>query len=311
MATDGSGIMITNQGYRGYGKYRLGGILPTDHRYTGQKLDTATGLMYYGARYYDRHIGVFISPDTLVPDPTNLWDYNRFAYARLNPLKYNDPTGHCAFDETKTKITKTDCTVDDFHALSWEDRKLWMELFTQEYGLDNWFDDIKGAINILSADSDYSNLEGWAAYTDAGVLQAINDGMNLARGRDVIGAEGRHGGAAWQRFFIAFREGMGRTDENQLIVLRLAGEQGGVDYAHSLMETRERWQTASTREQLKIDMFLMGANMYRSRSIACRSSDSCWVNAYSDPRQATETRLFKVLGALPGWLSRLACPLCK
>jgi RHS repeat-associated protein len=81
------------QGYHGYGKYRLGNVLPTDHRFTGQKLD-ATGLMYYGARYYDRHIGVFVSPDTLVPDPTNVWDYNRFAYARLNPLKYNDPTGH-------------------------------------------------------------------------------------------------------------------------------------------------------------------------------------------------------------------------
>ncbi|RIK26336.1 MAG: hypothetical protein DCC55_40030, partial [Chloroflexi bacterium] len=88
--------MVTNQGYRGYGKYRLGGALPTDHRYTGQKLDIDTGLMYYGARYYDRHIGAFVSPDTLMPDPTNVWDYNRFGYARLNPMKYNDPTGHCS-----------------------------------------------------------------------------------------------------------------------------------------------------------------------------------------------------------------------
>jgi hypothetical protein len=31
-----------------------------------------------------------------VPDPANIWDYNRFAYARLNPMKFNDPTGHCA-----------------------------------------------------------------------------------------------------------------------------------------------------------------------------------------------------------------------
>jgi hypothetical protein len=54
--------------------------------------------MYYGARYYDRTVGTFISPDTFVPDPTNLWDYNRFAYARLNPLKYNDPTGHCGVE---------------------------------------------------------------------------------------------------------------------------------------------------------------------------------------------------------------------
>jgi RHS repeat-associated protein len=99
-ATDSSGGIVANQGYWDYSKYRLGSALPTDHRFTGQKLD-ATGLMYYGARYYDRRgpsgRGTFISPDTLVPDPTNMWDYNRFAYARLNPLKYSDPTGHtCA-----------------------------------------------------------------------------------------------------------------------------------------------------------------------------------------------------------------------
>jgi hypothetical protein len=50
--------------------------------------------MYYNARYYDRTVGHFASPDTLVPDPTSVWDYNRFGYGRLNPLKYNDPTGH-------------------------------------------------------------------------------------------------------------------------------------------------------------------------------------------------------------------------
>jgi len=55
-----------------------------------------TGLMYYGARYYDPQIGTFVSPDTLVPDPTHVFDYNRYMYARGNPLKYNDPTGHCA-----------------------------------------------------------------------------------------------------------------------------------------------------------------------------------------------------------------------
>ena len=31
-----------------------------------------------------------------MPDPTSVWDYNRLVYARLNPLKYNDPTGHIA-----------------------------------------------------------------------------------------------------------------------------------------------------------------------------------------------------------------------
>ena len=55
--------------------------------------------MYDGARYYDRQIGAFISPDTLVPDPTNVYDYNRYMYVRGNPLRYSDPTGYYSDDE--------------------------------------------------------------------------------------------------------------------------------------------------------------------------------------------------------------------
>jgi hypothetical protein len=36
----------------------------------------------------------FSSPDSLIPDPYNSLDYNRYDYARSNPLKYTDPSGH-------------------------------------------------------------------------------------------------------------------------------------------------------------------------------------------------------------------------
>ena len=55
-----------------------------------------TGLQYFNARYYDPELGQFLSPDTLVPDPGNLFDYNRYMYTRGNPMRYNDPTGHFA-----------------------------------------------------------------------------------------------------------------------------------------------------------------------------------------------------------------------
>jgi len=54
-------------------------------------------LLYFNARYYDPQIGQFISPDTIVPDPTLLIDYYRYLYARGNPVKFNDPSGHCIF----------------------------------------------------------------------------------------------------------------------------------------------------------------------------------------------------------------------
>ena len=36
----------------------------------------------------------FISPDTIVPDPGNPQDLNRYSYVRNNPVMYNDPTGN-------------------------------------------------------------------------------------------------------------------------------------------------------------------------------------------------------------------------
>ncbi|AKG53329.1 hypothetical protein DGWBC_0653 [Dehalogenimonas sp. WBC-2] len=66
--------------------------MPTDEKFTGQKLDS-TGLYYYNARYYDPIIGRFISADTLVQNFTNPQTLNRYSYTSNNPLKYVDPTG--------------------------------------------------------------------------------------------------------------------------------------------------------------------------------------------------------------------------
>jgi RHS repeat-associated protein len=88
----------TDQKYYAYGRQRDSAPVTTDYRFTGQKED-ASGLYYYNARYYDPAIGQFISPDTLVPDPTNLQDYNRYMYVRGNPLRYNDPSGHSGVDK--------------------------------------------------------------------------------------------------------------------------------------------------------------------------------------------------------------------
>ncbi len=92
--TTSTGAYSTHQGYWAYGNQRTGGSLPTDHKFTGQKLDSRSGLMYYNARYYDPALGMFISPDTIVPNPGQVSSYNRFAYALGNPMKFNDPTGH-------------------------------------------------------------------------------------------------------------------------------------------------------------------------------------------------------------------------
>jgi hypothetical protein len=40
------------------------------------------------------YITQFSQPDSIIPDPYNSQDWNRYAYARNNPLKYTDPNGH-------------------------------------------------------------------------------------------------------------------------------------------------------------------------------------------------------------------------
>ena len=94
LTTDTAGAATASRAYYAYGAERSStGELQTDRTFTGQKRD-ATGLMYYNARYYDPALGTFVSPDSLVPDPGMVVDYNRFHYARGNPLRYVDPTGH-------------------------------------------------------------------------------------------------------------------------------------------------------------------------------------------------------------------------
>jgi len=90
--TDSAGAQIdTTMKYLPFGGTRSGSV-PTDKKFTGQRLD-ATGLYYYNARYYDPTIGRFISPDTVIPDPANPQCFNRYSYCLNNPLKYTDPSG--------------------------------------------------------------------------------------------------------------------------------------------------------------------------------------------------------------------------
>ena len=120
LTTRGSTVEAS-RAYYAYGAARAAaGNLQTDRTFTGQKSD-ATGLMYYNARYYDPALGAFISPDFMVPDPERVINFNRFLYARGNPLRFMDPSGHCEIGHNKNGnaiITRFDCTVADFQRLS-------------------------------------------------------------------------------------------------------------------------------------------------------------------------------------------------
>src|ERR1700752_1640876 len=67
-------------------------------QFTRKERDVETGLDYFGARYYSSMQGRFMSADEIwkdshVGDPQS---WNKYAYARNNPLKFIDPTGEAA-----------------------------------------------------------------------------------------------------------------------------------------------------------------------------------------------------------------------
>ncbi len=101
-----NGALHSQQMYTPWGVTRYTSVtaLPTKYQYTGQYSYATSssadfGLMFYNARWYDPYITQFSQPDTLVPDQYNTLDWNRYQYARYNPLRYNDPSGHASCDE--------------------------------------------------------------------------------------------------------------------------------------------------------------------------------------------------------------------
>ena len=95
VVTDAAGNKVEDLKYKPFGESTLDvGSVKLNHKFTGQELDSETGLYNYRARLYDPLIGKFLSPDTIVTDPTNPQSLNRFSYVLNNPVRYTDPTGH-------------------------------------------------------------------------------------------------------------------------------------------------------------------------------------------------------------------------
>ena len=66
VATDNDRRVLSRQDDTPWGEVRAGGLAQTTLDFTGQRKDS-TGLLYYGARYYDPKLGRFTSADSIVP----------------------------------------------------------------------------------------------------------------------------------------------------------------------------------------------------------------------------------------------------
>ncbi len=63
----------------------------TPYKFNGKEEDAETGLVYYGARYYNAKLSVWLSVDPLAYKYPNLTPYN---FVANNPIKLIDPDGN-------------------------------------------------------------------------------------------------------------------------------------------------------------------------------------------------------------------------
>lgn len=77
---------------------------PTTNSYTNHEMLDRTGFIHMNGRVYDPLLGRFLSPDPIVQDPDNSQSWNRYSYVFNNPLKYIDPTGYSAVEESPPAI---------------------------------------------------------------------------------------------------------------------------------------------------------------------------------------------------------------
>jgi RHS repeat-associated protein len=91
VAVNSAGSIIAVQLYWPYGSNEYSwGTMPTTYNFTGQRLDSVTGLLYFNARYYDPLSGRFVRADTVQNNASGMDPY---AYVGDSPIGTTDPSG--------------------------------------------------------------------------------------------------------------------------------------------------------------------------------------------------------------------------
>ena len=73
--------------------------------FTGQEHDEQTGLIYFGARFYDPDIGRFLNQDTYLGEPGTPPSLHRYLYAYGNPTVYVDLYGNEPVDAANSFVS--------------------------------------------------------------------------------------------------------------------------------------------------------------------------------------------------------------
>jgi RHS repeat-associated protein len=97
LMTNANGQELSRLDYLPFGQSAPGSVSVDPRQFVGKERETGAGLDYFGARYLFSGIGRFVSVDPVIDafavgDPQR---WNRYSYARANPLRFADPSGRC------------------------------------------------------------------------------------------------------------------------------------------------------------------------------------------------------------------------
>jgi RHS repeat-associated protein len=94
LLTDSGGAVTDTYTYGSFGDL-LGhtGTTVNSRMFTGEQLDSAAGLYYLRARYYNPTAGRFLTADSFAGVTFDPRTHNRYAYALDNPINNTDPLG--------------------------------------------------------------------------------------------------------------------------------------------------------------------------------------------------------------------------
>ncbi len=151
----------------------------TPYKFSAKELDDETGYSYFGARYYDPNISIWLSVDPLSDKYPR---YTPFNYTLNNPVKYTDPNGE--FPILGTLVGAATGAIGEITSQ------------TISYGLNNVAEG-RGFFNNWSRNMDWADvgittIEGAVAGTTAGVSLLATRGLSGVT-RSAVDAKGDGG----------------------------------------------------------------------------------------------------------------------
>jgi RHS repeat-associated protein len=156
VVADASGTVVEDSDFYPFGGERVVvSNLDNNYKFTGKERDSESGLDYFIARHYASNLGRFSSIDPIALSPQKMQDpqqFNMYAYARNNPMRYIDPDGE--------EIRLSDLTD--------EERAKLISILEQETGLALKFNEETGNLEVVKQTS------GGSSTFREGLIEAIN-----------------------------------------------------------------------------------------------------------------------------------------